>query len=75
MEELTAAESRMATKMTDKQKELYTTVGGAPWLDGAYTIFGELVEGFDVLDLIGNTQTGPNDRPATDIRMTLKIID
>jgi peptidyl-prolyl cis-trans isomerase B (cyclophilin B) len=74
-EELTAAESRMAIKMTDKQKELYTTVGGAPWLDGAYTVFGELVEGFDVLDSIGNTATGPNDRPATDIRMTLKIID
>jgi len=74
-EELTAAESRMAIKMTDKQKELYTTVGGAPWLDGAYTVFGELVEGFDVLDSIGNTATGPNDRPANDIRMTLKIID
>jgi peptidyl-prolyl cis-trans isomerase B (cyclophilin B) len=75
MEELTMVESRMGSKFTDKQKELYTTVGGAPFLDGAYTVFGELVEGFDVLDSIGNTATGPNDRPATDIRMTLKIID
>ena len=42
---------------TDAQRNTYTTVGGAPWLDMQYTVFGELVEGFDVLDAIASAPT------------------
>lgn len=42
---------------TDKQREIYTTEGGAPWLDMQYSVFGELVEGFAVLDSIATTPT------------------
>lgn len=42
---------------SDAQRNVYTTEGGAPWLDMQYTVFGELVEGFDVLDVIGATPT------------------
>jgi cyclophilin family peptidyl-prolyl cis-trans isomerase len=44
-------------KYTDAQREIYTKMGGAPWLDMQYTVFGELVEGFDVLDKIATTPT------------------
>jgi len=61
-------------KLTEKQKELYTTVGGTPHLDGNYTVFGEVIEGLSVLDAIAAQPTGPNDRPVKDIRMEVKVI-
>ena len=57
-----------ALKFTKEQIQAYTTVGGAPHLDGAYTIFGEVVEGMDVVEKIGNAKTGRADRPVVDIR-------
>ena len=61
-------------KLTETQKELYTTVGGTPHLDGNYTVFGEVIEGLSVLDSIAAQHTGPNDRPVRDIRMEVKVI-
>ena len=61
-------------KLTEEQKQLYTTVGGTPHLDGNYTVFGEVVEGLSVLDSIAAQLTGPNDRPLKDIRMEVKVI-
>ena len=60
---------------TDEQKEAYTTVGGTPFLDNQYTVFGEVVEGLDVVEKIQNTQTGRNDRPTTDISMTVEVVE
>ena len=54
---------------TDKQIEDYTSVGGSPHLDYAYTVFGELTEGFDVLDKIADTPVDSNNRPLTDVRI------
>ena len=59
---------------TDLQREAYTTVGGAPHLDGEYTVFGEVVEGWDVLDKIENVKTDTKDRPKTDIKMKIEIV-
>lgn len=61
-------------KLTETQKELYTTVGGTPHLDGNYTVFGEVIEGLSVLDSIAAQHTGPNDRPVKDVRMEVKVI-
>lgn len=59
---------------TDEQKEIYKTVGGAPHLDGNYTVFGEVIEGLEVIDKIAEEKVDANNRPLKDVRMTVKII-
>ena len=54
-------------KFTEEQIKAYTTVGGTPHLDGDYTVFGEVVEGMDVVDEIQQVATNPNDRPVDDV--------
>jgi len=61
-------------KLTEEQKQVYTTVGGTPHLDGNYTVFGEVIEGLAVLDSIAAQPTGPNDRPLKDLKMEIKVI-
>lgn len=54
---------------SDEQKEAYTTIGGSHHLDGEYTIFGELTEGFDVLDKIAAQKRDSYDRPVQDVKI------
>ncbi|QIA09837.1 peptidylprolyl isomerase [Draconibacterium halophilum] len=57
---------------SDAQRQAYTTIGGYPSLDGEYTVFGEVVEGLDVLDKIAAVETDQYDRPKTDIKMEIQ---
>lgn len=52
---------------TPEQREAYTTIGGCPDLDGEYTVFGEVVEGLDVINTIAAMGTDKNDRPLKDV--------
>jgi cyclophilin family peptidyl-prolyl cis-trans isomerase len=61
-------------RLSDEQREAYTSVGGTPHLDGKYTVFGEVVSGMEVVDAIAREKTDPNDRPLTDIPMKVKIV-
>lgn len=60
---------------TDEQREAYTSVGGTPFLDNQYTVFGEVVEGLDVVEKIQNCETLRGDRPKDDISMTVEIVE
>lgn len=60
---------------TEAQREAYTSVGGYPDLDGKYTIFGECISGFDVIDKIAALKTDENNRPFTDVVIHVKVIE
>ena len=61
--------------LSDEQIKIYSTLGGTPHLDGQYTVFGEVEDGFDVVEMIQNSPTGRADRPVDDIEMRMTIID
>lgn len=56
---------------TDEQKQVYKTLGGAPHLDGNYTVFGEVIDGLAVVDSINKQPRDELNRPLKDIRMRL----
>ena len=60
---------------TPEQVEAYTTVGGTPFLDNQYTVFGEVVSGLDVVEKIQNVATGSADRPKEDVVMTVTVLE
>lgn len=62
--------------LTPEQREAYATQGGTPHLDNQYTVFGEVVEGMDVVDKIEKAETDGRDRPLSDIRIiSAKVVD
>ena len=54
---------------TEEQIEVYTNVGGTPFLDNQYTVFGEVEEGLDIVERIQNCNTDRNDRPTEDVKI------
>lgn len=60
--------------LPEEHKAVYTTLGGAPHLDGEYTVFGEVVKGLEVIDSIAAVATNRMDRPVEDVKMQLRLI-
>ena len=58
-----------SVRLTPEMREVYKTVGGTPHLDGQYTVWGEVVEGLDVVEAIQRVPTDANDRPLEDVRI------
>lgn len=67
-------QQRLGKTFTKEQIEAYTTVGGTPHLDGEYTVFGEVVEGLDVIDKIASVKTGYMDVPVEAVTMSIEIL-
>lgn len=61
-------------KFSENQRKIYTTVGGLPHLDGNYTVFGEIVEGYEVVEKISQVPTDSNDRPLKDIKFKIRVL-
>jgi cyclophilin family peptidyl-prolyl cis-trans isomerase len=62
-------------KIPDDQRIVYKTIGGTPRLDRSYTVFGEVIEGLDIVDKIAEVSTDGNDKPVNDIKIIkIKII-
>jgi cyclophilin family peptidyl-prolyl cis-trans isomerase len=61
-------------ELSQEQRQVYTTIGGYPSLDGEYTVFGEVVEGLDVIDKIAAVQTNKANRPLQDVKMKIELV-
>ena len=63
------AYSRYGFVFSDEQIKTYSTIGGTPTLDAQYTVFGEVVEGLDVIDKIAKVEKDKSDRPVEDVKI------
>ncbi|MBE8713880.1 peptidylprolyl isomerase [Sphingobacterium hungaricum] len=61
-------------KLSDLQRSTYTTIGGTPHLDGNYTVFGELLNGVDMIDAVAKVKTDDRDRPLENVRMSMHLL-
>ena len=60
----------------DEVVKAYSELGGAYWLDGKHTVFGQVVEGMDIVDAIANTETGFMDKPVEDVVVkNIEVLD
>ncbi len=74
-QELSIMESRKGIKYSHEVKEIYKNIGGTPFLDMEYTVFGQVVKGLDIIDKISASQTDPADRPVEDVKiLKLRLI-
>ena len=59
----------------EKYREVYKSIGGIPYLDQNYTVFGEVIEGLNVIDSIASVATNSEDRPLNDVRiLSVKVL-
>jgi peptidyl-prolyl cis-trans isomerase B (cyclophilin B) len=72
--DLTNMEMQRGAKYSTAQRNIYKTIGGTPFLDMGYTVFGEVESGFEVIDKIASVQKGMGDRPLGDVRMYVEVI-
>lgn len=63
-----------AVKFSQEMRDYYWSHGGTPWLDGQYTVFGEVVKGLDVVSNIQAVKTDDNDRPIEDVRIVKALV-
>lgn len=68
-----ALERKSESLFTPEEVEVYTSVGGTPFLDNQYTVFGEVVSGIEILDKIQTVETNGQDRPLKNIKMKIHL--
>lgn len=74
-EALNQMEQQKSIKYSPEQRQVYQEIGGSPFLDNDYTVFGEVVSGMEVVDQIAEMDTDPSNRPTQDVRMKVRILD
>lgn len=73
-DQVSMMEQRLNIKYSPEQRKAYTTIGGTPFLDQNYTVFGEVEKGLEVISKIANVTKDGNNRPVGDVRMKMEII-
>ena len=73
--ELDMIEKRGKFKYTPEQREVYKTIGGTPFLDYSYTVYGEVISGLEVVDKIASVRTGKGDVPVNPVVMEISIVE
>ncbi len=75
-EELNVVEEKRlkGRKIPPAQRQIYKTIGGTPFLDQNYTVYGEIVKGVEMVDSVASVQTDGNDRPLNDISIQMKLL-
>ncbi len=68
-EDLDKMEAKTGVKYSEQARKDYKTIGGTPHLDGAYTVYGQVVKGQEIVDIISNVSRNKSDRPEQDIRI------
>jgi cyclophilin family peptidyl-prolyl cis-trans isomerase len=74
-QDLDRLSARTGFMYSPEQKEVYVKYGGAPHLDGAYTVFGQVVEGIEVVDKIATQERNQFDLPLKEIKMTVRVVE
>lgn len=72
--DLNNMEMQRGMKYSPAQRNIYKTIGGTPFLDMGYTVFGEVESGLNVIDKIASVPKAPGDRPIGDVRMNIEVI-
>jgi peptidyl-prolyl cis-trans isomerase B (cyclophilin B) len=72
--QLSQTEAARNFRYSKAQRDTYAKSGGTPFLDREYTVFGQVIQGLDVLDKIAAQPTTPGDRPSKDIKMKIRVI-
>ncbi len=65
--------AKISKNISPEAVKAYTTIGGVPFLDGDYTVFGEVIKGLDILDKIATAKKDGADRPLEDVRMFVSV--
>lgn len=68
-------EKEKGIKYSEEQRKLYKEKGGIPYLDMDYTVFGEIIDGLDIVEKMNALPTSRNDRPTDDIRMKIRLLE
>lgn len=71
---LSQIEGSNKIRYSTEQRNLYKEIGGTPFLDGNYTVFGQIIEGIEVIDKIAKVKTDGRDRPVEDVKMKIRVI-
>lgn len=73
-DQLSYVEAQKGIRYTPEQRKIYMEQGGTPHLDREYTVFGQIIEGLDVIDKIAAVQKNGSDRPLKDVKMKIRVI-